>query len=438
MTELTDLRRGLEALAAKRPLYDSYFDYYYGNQPIRYSRSRLADVFDTIDSRFTQNWIAAVIDNTLERLELVRFDVMEGENVNEQISGRLNSLWSQLELDRDEDLAELAMLITREAYFIVEPTDQPPGILAFYNDPRLVHVFYREDNPRLMKYGVKLWEDETEHYMATLYYPDRRIVFRSKTPVNKMSQHGAALSDQERIAFFNITVGMFEMVEEIPADRVPIFHLRQHKTEMVDLIPPQDAINKLAADMMIAAEFGAFPQRYAITNADTSDLRNAPSEIWTLPPSDGIGEGSKVGQFDPATLTPYLEAIQSYMVNIAVASKTPRHYLLVQGGDPSGESLIAMEAPLNKKCRMIEQKFLRPVYQAMGQYLLELDGAAVSLEAVTPVFDVIQTVQPMTQAIIAKTLRDADADLKAAALAAGYDDETADRLAANDVFMPVE
>ena len=46
------------------------------------------------------------------------------------------------------------------------------------------------------------------------------------------------------------------------------------------MIPLQNAINKLVTDLMVAAEYGAFMQRWIISNADTSSLKNAPNEIW--------------------------------------------------------------------------------------------------------------------------------------------------------------
>jgi len=65
MAKKTDLQRAYEALNLKKQPYATLRDYYYGNQPLKYSAERLKDAFDTPTVRFTQNWCAVVIDAVL-------------------------------------------------------------------------------------------------------------------------------------------------------------------------------------------------------------------------------------------------------------------------------------------------------------------------------------------------------------------------------------
>ena len=58
----TDLEKAVNALLRKKPLYDVYWKYYDGEQPIVYSSKKLKDVFNDIDARFTENWCAVVVD----------------------------------------------------------------------------------------------------------------------------------------------------------------------------------------------------------------------------------------------------------------------------------------------------------------------------------------------------------------------------------------
>ena len=70
-----------------------------------------------------------------------------------------------------------------------------------------------------------------------------------------------------------------------PYGEIPVFHFRPNRHAKGELSKSittlQDAVNKLLADMMVAAEFGAFKQRWIISNADTKALKNAPNEVWT-------------------------------------------------------------------------------------------------------------------------------------------------------------
>jgi len=161
----------------------------------------------------------------------------------------------------------------------------------------------------------------------------------------------------------------------------------------------QDAINKLLGDMMIAAEFGAFKQRWIITNSDTSKLRNAPNEIWEIPPGGPGEQPTQLGEFSTTDLGNYLDAIDRLSSSLAIITRTPKHYLFAQTGDPSGEALIAMEAPLIRKVEQYQTKF-GYTWSELLSYLLLLDGVQVSDLDIRPGWAPAETVQPRTQAEI--------------------------------------
>ena len=82
---------------------------------------------------------------------------------------------------------------------------------------------------------------------------------------------------------------------------------------------------------------------------------------------------------------------------IGIISRTPKHYFYSQGGDPSGEALIALEAPLNKKCMRHIARFT-PTWQEVAAFLLHLSGKETKVTEIVPVFEEPATVQPLTQA----------------------------------------
>ena len=93
----------------------------------------------------------------------------------------------------------------------------------------------------------------------------------------------------------------------------------------------------------------------------------------------------------------YLAAIDNLAAAIGIISRTPKHYFYSQGGDPSGEALIALEAPLNKKCTRHIARFT-PTWQRAAAFLLKLADKQVERTAITPVFEEPETVQPLTRA----------------------------------------
>ena len=202
---------------------------------------------------------------------------------------------------------------------------------------------------------------------------------------------------------------------ENPFGVIPVFHCRSNrrvvKSQLANVTEIQDAVNKLLADMMVAAEFGAFPQRYVISGAGIAGLRNNPNEIWDLAASDQGIQATQAGQFAATDLNNYILAINKLSADIGVITRTPRHYFYAQGGDPSGEALIAMEAPLIKKAVHL-QSMMAPTWCSLAVSLLRLRGVDVSPVDVWAAYADAATVQPMTQATIAKTRVEAGMPLR--------------------------
>lgn len=421
-----DLKRAFEMLTKKTLMYTVLWNYYEGRQPLVYTNDRLREVFQNVNARFSENWCAVVIDSERERIRLKEFTLPQPEveapqpaPVVEQpapvspppsddaapvpppqpqpieqppenpVETRLNEMFSQTELNLDADDVTLAALVCGESY-VIAWKDEDGEVEAYYNDPRMCHMFYDPDHPRKKLFAAKWWvgEDDGKRYL-NLYYPDRIEYY---------------ISTQKAEAFTTWRGMQPAGSEPNPTEEVPVFHFRidRRKTtsRLDNVIEPQDALNKLFADMMVAAEFGAFKQRYVISAADVNSLKNSPNEIWALPAGDGPGQQTSAGEFSATELTNYISAMDKIAQSIAIISRTPKHYILAQGGDPSGEALIAMEAPLNKKAQSAIDRF-KPTWSELAAFLLKLDGAReVPKQDITPMFDPPETVQPRTEAEI--------------------------------------
>lgn len=378
-----DVKKAFEAIAAKKAGYTDLYNYYDGKQPLVYASERLKEVFAGVEVRFTENWCAVVVDSVKERLALT------GLTVKGTSQAMLGRLWEDNQLNLEADLVHEAALITGEG-FLIAWLDEEGQIQAYFNDPRLCHAFYLSDNPRVMRCAAKMWVNDAEHYQMTLYYPDRLEYYETENKAVNISTW-QALRPMEIDSAPN------------PYGQIPVFHFRTSqrriKSDLVDVVPIQNGINKLMSDMMVAAEFGAFRQRYVISNVDINKLRNAPNEIWALPAGDGIGQSTQAGEFTATELDNYLKAIEKLAGDIGQITRTPAHYFFRQGGDPSGEALIAMEAPLNKKV-MDRMDYFSPVWKAAGAFMLRLGGETAEVRDITPVWAPVETVQPETKARI--------------------------------------
>jgi len=380
---MSDLKRALDALQAKRLYYDKLFRYYDGDQPLVYASKRLEEIFQALDAYFAENWCSVVIDSTKDRINL-----REIITKDKGLQAEMGEMYQHSELGLESDEVHEAAMVAGEAFMIAWPGDdgQPD---AYYNDPRNVHVFYDNEYPRQKSFAAKWWVTEDEYTRLTLYYPDRLEYYISK---NKASD---VLTDKSFQPFGDESSGN-------PYGIIPVFHFRsrQRKTisDLINVIPIQNGINKLMTDMMVTAEYAAFPQRYVISNAETlGKLKNAPNEVWDLPAGDGMGQQTQAGQFAAAQLENYLKAIDSMATAVSSITRTPKHYFFSIGSNLSGEALIAMESPLVKKAWDRIDRYY-PEWQRLIAFMFAIKGKQVDPRDIQPIFDNPETIQPRTRA----------------------------------------
>lgn len=379
---MIDLDRAVTALNAKQLAISQLWRYFDGDHPVVYTNERLKDVFSGVDAKFTENWCAVVVNAVADRIALRGWSVAGDEAAQAQLAAD----WAALDMAIEADDAHLAALVTGESFLIIWP-DEAGELQPYYNDPRLCHVQYDPANPRVASWAAKWWDGDDGKRYLTLYYPDRLAYFVSR---------GKAAEAVSARAFTSLRADA-----ENPYGQIPLFHFRterrKRKSDLDDAMPIQNGINKLLIDMMVAAEFGAFKQRYAIANFDVGNLKNAPNEVWLLPAGDSIGQATSVGEFSATELDNYLSAIEQLSHSIGAITRTPKHYFFGQGGDPSGEALIALEAPLNKKTQDRIDRFI-PTWRRAAAFMLQVRGYAVAPVAIMPQFARPETVQPLTAA----------------------------------------
>lgn len=392
-----DLALAISTLAGKQEEHTKFLDYYSGDHPLVYNAHKLRDIFKDLNARFTENWCGVVVDSVLDRLVLNGFTVANSV----ALTDRLRTLFMQTELDLDADDTHLAALVTGEAFIIVWREDDGE-IQAFYNDPRQCHVFYEAANPHVARMACKWWQGDDGHRYVTLYYADRLEYYKSRKPT-KAEEHTKA-------SHYDLIDGDGNPTDtptDNPFGRICVFQFRRERrairSELASIIEPQDSVNKLVSDMMVAAEFAAFRQRYVISQADIrGKLPAGAGEIWGIPAGDGEGEGTKVGEFSATDLDNYIKAIDQRVNTVAAISRTPKHFFFSQGGDPSGDALVTMEAPINKKAMRYIARF-SATWRKVAQFLLELDGVSVAETDIEPNYAAPETIQPMVASQIRQT-----------------------------------
>lgn len=410
----TDLELAYKTLTTKAAVHDRFFRYYDGDQPTVYLTERLREIFRGVDEVFTENWCAVVIDSMLERINYTGFTLTD-----KTLEDTLKSLLEENEFGLELDDAHSGALVTGEAYFIIWKANEEEPITLDYNDSRWTHLFYHGGNPKKPRFAAKGWTDDSGSARLTLYYEDRLEYYSAKKGWSDISSARTFQPDPELFVDGTWPAN--------PYSRVPVFLLktsRYPKSELKSVIPVQNGVNKLLSDMMVAAEYGAFKQRWVISNSDVQGkIKSAPGEIWDLPAGDSeTGGQTQVGEFSSTELSNYLNAISSLSMAIGITTRTPRHYFYNSGGDPSGEALIAMEAPLNKKVTDRIDRF-KPSLKHMLSFIAELMGIDLPVSQITINYEKPESIQPKTQADITKVRIDSGVPLESALKWEGKSDQ---------------
>jgi hypothetical protein len=429
--QYADLKKAISHIAAKRERQSELIAYYDGTQNAIYLSSRIRSLFDKVGVRFHENWCSVVIDSLADRIQLEEFTIADNEAAQEEVS----RLWRLLRLGVDADDLHQMALIAGEAFLIIgpeplatddgEPLDaasESAGIVACYHDPRLCYVCYDSENPKRKKFAAKCWIDvDAALWRLTLYYPDRFVYYQATFKQNDLTLPG--------VDAWRLVLPTAEYPDANPWGMIPVFHFRnkRDRSDLDNVIPLQDGINKLVIDMLVAAGFQAIPQRYVISNAETRNLKNAPDEIWDIPASDGQGQPTSVGQFSAADLQNFFGAIDNLVNAISSISRTPKHYFTAAAGELSGEALIAMEAPLNKKAQDRIERF-SPEWRPAIAFLARLAGHDVPVEDIEPVFTPVETVQPYTEAQVRQLDTSTGIPLKTVLRRSGWSDSELEQL----------
>lgn len=391
---MSDLQTAYDALVYKNPMYTTLKNYYNGDQPLKYSAERLKEAFDSLRVKFIQNWCGVVVDADLDRLELKGFDVSKDESAKQVLKDFFDLPGTKRLINEVHKNA----LITGESFIIFDRINDQ--VTAFFNNSANVEVFYDEFGN--IKMAAKKWVDDlTKKNRINLYYPNRIMKYEAGKDAS--------------------SANAFKLTEDIanPFKRVPVIRFEAGFSELAKIITIQDAVNKMFSDMMVVGEFNAFRQRWIITNAKMSDIKSSPKTVIQIPMAEQGGEDTKVGEFEAADLTKFLESMDKLANSIAVITRTPKHYFMDTGSNVSGEALLAMESPLVKKVKHIRE-WLDISWKATADFILEDNGIQAE---VSPSWERIESVQPKTEAETMKLYKDMGFPLVTICRRAGWSED---------------
>ena len=207
--------------------------------------------------------------------------------------------------------------------------------------------------------AVKQWKEitrdaqdrPTTRYRRTLYFPDR---------VERYARGGKGAWEPFRDNELDPWPIPWTTETGDPLG-IPVIHLRNPglKSELADIIPLQDALNKTWLDILAAEDSTSFRTTILLGLVPTTDgkapkddgsnlLKLLPGAFWA---SEKKPSEAQVINLDPATLAPLLEAEDRIVFRIASISGTPLNRFLTTRQVVGADSAKEGEGPLLGKVR---------------------------------------------------------------------------------------
>lgn len=294
--------------------------------------------------KFRDNFMNVVVDTLAERLNVLGFNIE-----NEATSKWVWDLWNSNRMDYTQGVIHSEAVMLGDSYILCDWD-------ALHERPRWTHqiaemiIPHYDEVRREIDWVSKKWlqhariGDEPETRL-NLYYHDR---------VEKYVARGgvwAKYSDEADEAW---PVPWLDKSGQ-PLG-VPFIHFKNRpmgsdfgQSEIINVIPMQDLLNKTLIDLTMILDTLAFPQRYTVNiNHGSSRLDITPGSVAEF---HSEYDGGSVGQWSAATVDGPIKALEALVQHIAGTTRTPQHLFQIIGGTPSGEALKTAESGLVQKAK---------------------------------------------------------------------------------------
>lgn len=347
--------------------YKKYEAYYHGEHDLQFASPKFETAFGSLFRGFSYNRCSAVVDAHADRLFVQGFSVDSSPEA-EQFFG---DIWKMNQMDKRQDEIYTEALTNGDAYVIVWPDVETGEPVIWPQRARDIRVLYSDEKPGLIIAATKSWRTRENYARVNVYLPDRIDRWVSDEPLRA----GAGLNPNQMIPFMDDVAG-----PTVPNQWgvVPVFAFANNartgelgQSELRDIIPLQNALNKALIDLMVTQEFAAFSQKviigieantdpYTSTNPDAAANNDASLRRFSL----GVDRilaiadpAAKIAEFSAAALQQFIDVAESWDTRVSRVSKVPVHYLTLTGNFPSGRSLRTAEAPFVAKLEDRQRAF---------------------------------------------------------------------------------
>ena len=376
----------LEALVKShdeaRAHYEPYRKYWNGDHEVRLT-ARLKQFlqlsgFHAENGGFRDNLCPIVIESLSDRLRIASFSVPGEESpppvesapvpgdANEGKVGPIaqfaQDAWQRNRGERLQMDVHEAAVALGDAYVLTEWDPIEERVRFSFEDPAMVRVVYDPENASKVLLASKRWTVSSVIVPVTgelptdasvrlnVYYPDR---------IERWIRNGLIGGGIWRKFFGDDAPDQWPIWWTDTGEEggeplgIAVTHFPNQarggnfgRSEIADVIPLQDALNKAVVDAVRVMDAMGWPQRYGtgISEAPTDDLIAIPGSFWWTKE-----ENAKFGQMEDAGAEGIINVWNKFEESVSAVTRTPQHLFRVTNGVPSGEALKTAENGLVSK-----------------------------------------------------------------------------------------
>ena len=250
--------------------YVRYRRYYDGDQDLSFMSQKWRQAFGSRLAMLAYNRCSAVVDAHADRLFVDGF-----AHADAAVAEAAAGIWSRNRMDRRQDEVYTEAFAMGDGYVLVWP-DAETGRPTIWPQPAgAVRVLGSEEQPGRIDLAAKCWTARGGVVRLNVYHPDRIERWVTEQP----RRVGGSLKPESFVPFAGDAAGP---VIANPYGAVPVFPFANNArtgeygaSELRDILPLQDALNKALADLLVAQESAAFPQKVIIgVNAAADPFAN--------------------------------------------------------------------------------------------------------------------------------------------------------------------
>lgn len=349
-------------------------EYYEGEQTV-FLTERMKEFLQLHHSSvtFRLNICKTIINALLDELVLKGFGTSENGDIN-PVATWAEDVYSVNNLDELQNKIHEAVLRDRETFVIVD-FDENTGFPKFVQNDLYIGtdaggdgygcwMIYNEESPDVPTAAVKQWTEtvmlknkqQRTRQRRTVYYPDR---------IERFMYDGGwkPYNDDNKGEIIPLKDGSGKPIG------LPVIHFRNvdEQSEIWDVLPNQDVINKIAIDILGVSDLTGFPTTFVAgfnpVDADGNPIVLSPGQIWGTTKDAGTVKAEKQ---EASNITPVVETLTTWISLTANLSSTPVSRFIMTGQIASSETLKDQDKPLQRKAERRRVMFGNSWEQAMN------------------------------------------------------------------------